>query len=179
MVLHVGRYIVLSMLDTLSRQHYMKTEEPSSNLTYPCIFQDNFLHFSTTPYIYRYYTIPQVIAAISFMMIFVGAIEFLCAQVPYSMKGVIVGIFYASFVSFFVLDKGILQTFHIMSPRFNTKMLFSCGFWYLQIKTVFMLIAILSLFLLLVIYKKRKREDVLPNEQIFAERYYSKKLQCR
>jgi hypothetical protein len=25
-------------------------------------------------------------------------------------------------------------------------------------------------------YKKRKREDVLPNEQIFAERYYSRNV---
>ena len=34
-------------------------------------------------------------------MIFVGAIEFLCAQIPYSMKGVIVGLYYC-------FDGGIL-----------------------------------------------------------------------
>ena len=59
MVLYVGRYIVLSTLVTLSRQCYMNTEDPSNNMTYPCI--NNFL-FSTTLYDYRYYTIPEVIS---------------------------------------------------------------------------------------------------------------------
>ena len=27
------------------------------------------------------------------------------------------------------------------------------------------------------VYKKRKREDVLPNEHIFAERYYAKRIE--
>ena len=36
-VLYVGRYIALSTLVTLSRQHYMNTEEPSNNMTYPCM----------------------------------------------------------------------------------------------------------------------------------------------
>ena len=56
--------------------------------------------------------------------------------------------------------------------------MFSCEFWYLLIKLIFLLAAIVSSLLVAVCYRKRKRDDVLPNEQIFAERYYSKKLQC-
>ena len=56
--------------------------------------------------------------------------------------------------------------------------MFSCEFWYLLIKLIFLLAVIVSFLLVAVCYRKRKRDDVLPNEQIFAERYYSKKLQC-
>ena len=178
-VLQVGRYAVLMTLVALSRQHYIKTDELSGNLTHPCMFQDNFVYLDGTLYYdYRYFALPEFIAAISYMMIFVGGIEFLCSQVPYSMKGVIVGLFYASYALNFLLNGGIFKAFRITSHRWNSETLFSCGFWYLQTKIIFMSIIVLCIFLLSIVYKKRKREDVLPNEQIFAERYYSKKLQC-
>ena len=174
MLLQVVGYIILITLVTLSRQHYMKTEKLSSNSTHLCIFHDSSQDPASAPYLNRYYAIPESISAISRMMILVGAIEFLCSQVPYSMKGVVVGLYYAFLVLTLVLQKGmILKIFHITS-YWNTETLFSCGFWYLQIKIIFMLIISLSTFLLSIVYKKRKREDVLPNEQIFAERYYSK-----
>ena len=105
-----------------------------------------------------------------------GSIEFLCAQIPYSMKGVVIGLFYGSMVVFFVFDSGIGLIFKDTSYAWNTNSLFSCGFWYLQTKLVVLLIAIVVMILLVIIYKKRKREDVLPNEHIFVERFYSKKL---
>ena len=174
-VLQVGRYVVFVALVTLSRQHYIKTDELSGNLTHPCIFQGSFV---STLYDYRYFALPACLSAISSVIILVGAIEFLCSQVPYSMKGVIVGLFYFSYVSTFSLNRGIIKIFHFTSPRWNTEALFSCEFWYLQIKIIFILIFTFFILLLSIAYKKRKREDVLPNEQIFAERYYSKKLQC-
>ena len=177
-VLQVGRYIVLVTLVTLSRQHYIMTDELSGNSTHPCMFQDSFINLDITPYDYRYFALPGLIASISYVLILVGAIEFLCSQVPYSMKGVVVGLFYFSYVSTFLLNRGIIKIFRITSPKWNSETLFSCGFWYLQTKSIFISIIILSMFLLSITYKKRKREDVLPNEQIFAERYYSKKLQC-
>ena len=178
MALQVARYAVLVTLVTLSRQHYIKADKLSDNLTHPCMFQDSFINLATIPYEYRYYVLPEFIHAISHIMILVGAIEFLCSQVPYSMKGVIVGLLYTSYVLALVLDKGILRIFKITSPSWNTETLFSCGFWYLQLKAIFMLIIFLSIVLFSIVYKRRKREDVLPNEQIFAERYYSRKLQC-
>ena len=77
-------------LVTLSRQHYIKTDELSGNLTHSCMFQDRFLNLATISYDYRYFALPEFIRAISYVMIMVGTIEFLCSQVPYSMKGVIV-----------------------------------------------------------------------------------------
>ena len=166
------RYIVLVIFVTLSRQHYLIIDKFRNN-TLVCIFDSD----STTTYDYRFYAIPDVISSASYIMILVGAIEFLCAQIPYSMKGVIVGLFYGSLVIFYVLNKGITKIFIATSSVWSGDTSISCGFWYLLIKIIYVLIAVFTLFLLSINYKKRKREDVLPNEHFFAERYYSKKLE--
>ncbi len=177
-ILQLGRYITLIILVTVAR-HDMNVHT-YTNTTLHCIFQDNPLN-DTVPLEavdYRLYSIPEFISAISYIMILVGAIEFLCAQIPYSMKGLIVGIFYGSTVLFLVLNRVISHMFLLKSSIWEGRALFSCEFWYLQTKLIFLLIAVISSLLVAVYYKKRKRDDVLPNEQIFAERYYSKKLQC-
>ena len=172
LILLIIRYIVLVIFVTLSRQRYLIIDKFRNN-TLVCIFDSD----STTTYDYRFYAIPDVISSASYIMILVGAIEFLCAQIPYSMKGVIVGFFYGSLVIFYVLNKGITKIFIATSSVWSGDTSISCGFWYLLIKIIYALIAVFTLFLLSIIYKKRKREDVLPSEHFFAERYYSKKLE--
>ena len=180
-ILQLGRYITIIMLITIA-QHYNMNIPAYTNTTgtLHCIFQDNPLNATIPLEVadYRLYSIPEVISAISYIMILVGAIEFLCAQIPYSMKGLIVGIFYGCLVVSLVLNKAILHIFILKSSAWEGRTVFSCEFWYLQTKLIFLLIAVISSVLVAVYYKKRKRDDVLPNEQIFAERYYSKKLQC-
>ena len=50
----------------------------------------------------------------------------------------------------------------------------SCGFWYALLLLVVGVVSGFVFTALLKWYKKRKREDVLPNEHIFAERYYDR-----
>ena len=163
LILLIIRYIVLVIFVTLSRQRYLIIDKFRNN-TLVCIFDSD----STTTYDYRFYAIPDVISSASYIMILVGAIEFLCAQIPYSMKGVIVGFFYGSLVIFYVLNKGITKIFIATSSVWSGDTSISCGFWYLLIKIIYALIAVFTLFLLSIIYKKRKREDVLPSEHFFC-----------
>ena len=172
LILLIIRYIVLIIFVTLSRQHFLINEEFTNN-TLLCVFDND----SSVKYDFRFYAIPDVISSISFIMIFVGAIEFLCAQIPYSMKGVIVGLYYCLLLISFSFGQGTIFIFKATSSSWSADALFGCEFWYLQTKLILILISGLTLFLFSILYKKRKREDVLPNEHIFAERYYSKKLQ--
>ena len=48
--------------------------------------------------------------------------------------------------------------------------------WYVLTLLIYLLIVMSALVVVMRWYKKRKREDVLPNEQIFAERYYSRNV---
>ena len=50
----------------------------------------------------------------------------------------------------------------------------SCEFWYLLVILLILILDSIILFTLVKWYKKRKREDILPNEHVFAERYYSR-----
>ena len=180
MILQFGRYITLITLIAVTR-HNNYTNMPHTNITL-CIFQENPNILNDTIPLgiinHKLYSIPEFISAISYIMILVGAIEFLCSQIPYSMKGLIVGIFYGSVVLASVLNRTISHIFTLKISLWEAKTMFSCEFWYLLIKLIFLQAVIVSSLLLAVCYRKRKRDDVLPNEQIFAERYYSKKLQC-
>ena len=109
--------------------------------------------------------------AISDTMFVTGIIEFYCAQVPYSMKGLVIGTYYGFLGLFVMLNYGLTQVFRLKSHIWQKNTAFSCGFWYLLTKII-LTVSVMLIFLLTVKYhKKRKREDVLPNEHIFAEQY--------
>ena len=110
---------------------------------------------------------------ISELLAMIGALEFYCAQVPYSMKGVVAGIFYSLLGFFIMFSQGLLLPFKMTSLEWGMGTL-SCGFWYLLTLLIYLLIMMGASVVVMRWYKKRKREDVLPNEQIFAERYYSR-----
>ena len=168
-ILHFGRYIALITLITVARQNYLSgSANKNATILNQCLFNNSsvFLHKEID---YRWFAIPQVLSAISFLLIIIGTIEFYCAQVPYSMKGVVSGIFYGTFLVFRMLSNGLPQIFGI---TWKSGLKFSCEFWYLQTKVIFLMIVGSVLLVLLKYYKKRKREDVLPSEHIFAERYY-------
>ena len=169
--LRIGRYVTLLALNTYARQHFIKNNGPFSNTTLLCLFQaspgvlgnalDN-----------KWFILPQIMSSLSDLLIVISMIEFFCAQVPYSMKGLMAGITYGLLGVFIAFDNTTSLPFIMKSSRWGTRTI-SCGFWYCLTKLLFLiLIAILSLVARW--YKLRKREDVLPNEQIFAERYYSK-----
>ena len=120
----------------------------------------------------KWIALPDLVQGVSLMLLFIGAVEFLSSQVPYSMKGLMVGMTYSSiFLSLF--------TWLIITIPFYSKTIAwgegtnSCGFLYTLTLAVVQIGIFIILALLKIYYKKRKREDVLPNEQIFAINYYS------
>ena len=170
MVIQIMRYVLLVTLLSVFRKSFLETNGLHANETSSCAtFREG---FNDSAYAYRVYgSIPELLSAISYVLIIIGGTEFLCAQVPYSMKGLMVGIFYGSLVLFLVFNKGI---FSLKSPSWSFGFIYICGFWYLLIKFFFLLVTVVISPLTSLCYKKRKRDDVLPNEQIFAEQYYSK-----
>ena len=111
----------------------------------------------------------------SFRTIFtinIFGIEFLASQIPYSMRGLIISTCYGSIPLFAVVEYGIYWPFTWRSSIWGTEII-SCEFWYLLSVLVILIIVSGLCFVVGRWYKNRKREDVLPNEHIFAERYYA------
>ena len=170
------RYVILLVLITYVRQHYGHLDEttPSSNVTLPCIFKGN-PWFLTKSLDFKWTILLEILLAISDSFILVGGLEFYCAQVPYSMKGLVAGILYGFIGIFMMFSQEIMLPFTTKSLEWGTGTM-SCGFWYLLMVLIYLVIVMTATVIVMRWYKKRKREDVLPNEQIFAERYYSRTL---
>ena len=120
----------------------------------------------------KWITVAQLLETSSQVVLCVSTLELLVSQTPYSMRGLMFGIGYGGIILFTYLGN---LTFWLVTQQSSiwATVVISCEFWYL-----FSLLLGLIIFsgLLLAVgrwYKNRKREDVLPNEHIFAERYYS------
>ena len=122
---------------------------------------------------YKWTAIPQFLHSISMALIFISGLEFLCAQVPYSMKGLLFGTTYG----FGAISTASALLFSILFKEklFNWSTgIISCGFWYFfQVLVMIILISVVAS-VILKWYKYRKQQDVLPNEQVFAEQYYTR-----
>ena len=169
-ILRLAKLTVFLILVTCSRLNFSKDVEISKNSTLPCLFHQP----TGTSYLdYRWITVPEFIYASSDMIFYIGTLEFLCAQVPYSMKGLVLGTTYA-FLGVFIPSFNALELLYGKRSLNWGSGVISCGFWYFITKISLLIAATIVFFIIMKWYKKRKREDVLPNEQIFAEEYYSR-----
>ena len=92
------------------------------------------------------------------------------------MKGLLAGCSYGLVAIFASFNYGLISVFKINFHVWEKKAMLSCEFWYLLTKIIPGIILLLMSILAFKCYKKRKREDILPNEHIFAEQYYSKTI---
>jgi hypothetical protein len=141
-----------------------------SNMTIQCMFweEDGALSVTIDNW---WMAIPNILNPISFTLLGVGAYEFVCAQTPYSMRGLIAGYAGGSVSVFLLVGYGISEPFtrHLINWGTGT---INCGFWYLLLIALLMMVHTAVSLILIKHYKRRKREDVLPNEHFFAERFY-------
>ena len=174
-VLHLGRYVVLIVLVAVANYRYVKVygSQFENETSQSCLFLNSSAQLIDT-IDYRWFSASEFMSAISFIFIIVGAVEFYCAQVPYSMKGLVAGLLFASFMLFRILNNVLPSLFSIEAFHGHDQLgtILGCGFWYLLTKFIFLLIVSALLLVILKYYKMRIRDDVLPNQHIFAERYY-------
>ena len=169
MTLQIAEVIMLIVCDVVARKKYI--EHHGHNATIQCRSQEP-LHASSSLY-KNWVAIPNILETISITLLSISSIEFLMSQTPYSMRGLMTGLSYGGVFLFTIVQYyGIYWPFTHHSSTWGTGII-SCEFWYLL--SVLVVLIIVSGILLAVgrWYKNRKRQDVLPNEHIFAERYYS------
>ncbi len=112
---------------------------------------------------------PSMLAGIGESLLLTTSIEFVSAQAPYSMKGILFGIIYIGItVSLF--------SAYILTLVFSTVpwdgVVLDCGFWFLLVCTVITLLLIAMFLVASRWYRKRERDENLPSQHWFAEQYY-------
>ena len=174
-LLGLAGFIILLILITYARSKYTELESTthSHNYTLHCIFHEKSNSLMNDIIDYRWFILVEFLFAASSTMVLIGTIEFFCAQVPYSMKGLVAGYYYGCFGLCVIFNYGLSQVFRAKLHVWESNTTFNCGFWYLLTKIIPAAMVAFIIALTIKYHKKRKREDVLPNEHIFAEQYYS------
>ena len=155
--------------DVSARHTYLVHYNNNATLQY--IFDETEDNVSAT-FNAKWMALPDFLFYTSVIHYIIGSFEFFCAQSPYSMRGLLFGTGNGSVALFNLLGYGLIEVF-IRAPFAWGTGIISCEFWLLLLILVVLIISIALFCGIVKWYKKRKREDVLPNEHIFAEKYYT------
>ena len=135
----------------------------------PCMFQAN--ESSPTLAIdYLWVNIPlSVLFAVQVMIFDIAVFEFICAQSPYNMKGLLLGLGFSVFMTATTIGEAVYFAWSQSWKReYSTP---SCGFWYYLFTALIGIIGLVVLVIVAKWYRRRERDEVV-NEHVFAENYY-------
>ena len=168
MTLQVVKVIIIMAYDLTARKNAFEDQMKNITIKYNKVTLDA----PSLSFKKDWVAITTFIECISRFTLSISSVEFFASQTPYSMRGLMIGAGYGSIFLFTIIGYGIYWPFTQHSPTWGTGII-SCEFWYLL--SVLVVLIIVSGILLAVgrWYKNRKRQDVLPNEHIFAERFYT------
>lgn len=134
----------------------------------PCPHPSTSPTMELNPYIVL---IPKVLYGLSYTIFSISLIEFIIAQSPESMWGMLIGVYYSIRVGLagcLYLIFGYVLKFHTSKQEW-----LSCGVVYSLLFTVIAFLSLIAFTIAAYKYKRRRRDDVV-NIHIFAEEYYSK-----
>ena len=112
--------------------------------------------------------IPQLVRSVAYLLVFTTALEFICAQAPLRMKGLLIGIWYATsalqYLAAYVIDEKIEQYVDYVS-------------WIIfhGVRAGFILFSLIMYCIVAKRYRYRLRDEVV-NEQFLVEEIYERQL---
>ena len=171
--LGVGIFIcllgVVSLLVTDLVGHTENTDISSSNNNTQCVFQVSFSHTKRIiyPSLNMHWAVlipPDLFLGIGPLLVIATTLEFISAQSPQSMKGLLVGVFFAIRGLFQFLNSIIIIPLSLKQPWASGEMIehppvTNCGFVYLALTSVTGLIGLILFSLAAKRYKYRTRDE--------------------
>ena len=173
----VGLFLILMKMVgylCLEAVGHIKLGENATNIT--CLLESSESTYSvwnSLPLDYRWLIIPYITYSFGLFFVLTSAIQFVCAQSPYSMRGLLFGMLY-SFMGISILVSYLVLlplelTVHKWPPS-----RYGCGVWYLLSASIVLLLVFVVACFLSWKYKKRQRDELQHNEQMFAINYYER-----
>ena len=130
------------------------------------------------PLDYKWMMLPYVLLSVAHFLILTSVGEFLCAQSPYSMKGLLFGLVYGFMGVFGVFGYFLTWSLQVLAEK-KLSYRYGCLFWYLILSLGLLLAVFVVFFLVFKCYRRRLRGDDEHNEQMFAVDYYSRYIDNR
>ena len=109
--------------------------------------------------------ISQILHGLAYLLVFMTVLEFICAQAPYTMQGLLIGIWYAN-LSIKYLVVNILDGYMVETTTWNI---------YHGVKGLGIFLSIVSFCLVYKFYRCRERDEIV-NEQAIIEEQYEREL---
>lgn len=143
----------------------------TANVTLPCMFASH-KSVQTLPIDYRWIVGSEVLSGIANVYVNISVFELVCAQAPYSMKGLLIGLIYSLNGLCSAINGVFPLVFAQIKPTKGRQFL-TCGFAFYLTNTVILLVGIAIFSALAKWYKLRKRDE-RPYDHRYAEEYYNK-----
>lgn len=147
---------------------HTSTNSDTNNIT--CIFYlDSYNPDNVLPLNYIWIVFPNITYEIGNFWIIIAATEFLCAQSPHSMKGLLFGTMYALFGIFYIVNLAWLLPIQYGAKKVSYSSIpLGCGFFFFA--SVFVVVLLISLFTLCIIrsYKMRNRGYTQTSKEILS-----------
>ena len=144
---------VMSLLGIETASYIQQTG--SKQTIVRCIFQQNNYTTNTS---YYWVFIPYTLNGLSGLLFIISGVEFICAQAPFNMKGLILGLGCALYGLSSLIQTGISMSF-TQSNIWESAPL-TCGIWYFMLQGFIVLIGFLIVVVIVKTYKRRKRINV-------------------
>ena len=145
---------VVTLLGIESASYVLNRQAHVNQTVIKCVFQNK---LSITSGIdYYWLAIPLAIIGFSIFLFISSSIEFICAQAPFNMKGLIIGIGCAcfGFTSLIQTELSYLFTKYRLSWD---EVPLSCGIWYFVMQALIVSVGFLVALVIVKVYKKRTR----------------------
>lgn len=165
-----GMHHNVSCMFLIDFSSYSNLPPNSSNVT---VHNQTTLEIDTT-----FLLIPNVLTGIAYAIMTVAMLEFICAQSPHSMKGLLMGLFFAFRGMFELVGAGVTVPFSF-GPWSDSYPIFpSCGFYYYLLNMVLGFVGLVSYIVTARRYRYRQREE-LSNDRISVEEYFTHQEEMR
>ena len=148
-------FFVLSLAACTAIEFVGNSHLPHANVT--CQLADG--EHNNSPIDYRWMILPFILDSVANFLFITSGIEFLCAQSPHSMKGLLFGTSLGLVGFFTVLGFSLLMLVEYIVKKWLSSNRYGCLSWYLLISLAFLLTLFIIFYFALKCYKKRLRDN--------------------
>ena len=147
---------ILSLLaiEAVAYNKGLSLSNRSATELYKCIFQNNEPEIKFDQ---KWFIIPDVIGGIACLLLVMTALEYIWAQTPSTMKGLMFGIAYALLGLNTLLQSIISVPFLFINIGTTDWHPLTCGIWYFTMEAAIMLVVLIIIMVLIRKYKKRRQ----------------------
>ena len=170
MLKRIGLGIIIRLLSLLSIFLIDTIGHIYSNSS-KCFIRQRLFEYNIISSSIWYISIPYTLNTISDLLFYIAAYEFICAQSPHAMKGLLIGTFFTV--------KGVFQLISVMvilipftTWKYKTSFP-SCGFVYYLVNIIVAVIGLVAYTWVARSYQYRKRDEP-DNIYRYAEEYYDR-----